>query len=84
MLPLRNLTRLRKERSTLTQEQLAVAVGVSASMLRILEHGRASLDRDAVIERIADELGCSVLDLYGVTLTESDQNDEPGRVAAVA
>jgi transcriptional regulator with XRE-family HTH domain len=73
MLPLRNLTAIRKQRG-LTQAELAHRVNSDASSLRRLERG--ARDRHTIlVERIASELGCDVLALYGLQPAEESCTD---------
>lgn len=78
MLPLQAMDRIRERRDPpITQEQLAVAVGVTSSTLRNYAHGRPGRRADEVVARIAAELGCDVLELYGLQPLHPN-GDQPG------
>lgn len=81
MLPLARLDRIREERG-LTQEQLAVACGLTASTLRNYTHGRPGQQADHNIETLAAFLECSVLELYGLRLIEDDVAEAPAVAVA--
>ena len=77
--PLRNLARLRQARG-LSQQSLAERCGMAGSTISIYEHGR----RDAKpghAERLASELGVSVLELYGLREADDDEDRAPDTVA---
>ncbi len=58
--------RLREGRrqSGITQAALAARVGISASYLNLIEHGKRDV-AGALLRRLADELGLNVAELTG-------------------
>lgn len=75
MLPLRGLDRIREERG-LTQEQLAVAAGLTSSTLRHYSHGQPGATIDRNVAKLAEILGVEPLDLYGLQL-DGRNGDSP-------
>jgi transcriptional regulator with XRE-family HTH domain len=77
------LGRLRLRRG-LTQEQLAVASGVSAATIRKLERDDRTTARLSTLHRLASALGCLTQDLLGSTVTTAPtgpRDDAPGLLA---
>lgn len=78
------LGRLRLLRG-LTQEQLAIASGVSAATIRKLERDDRTTARLATLHRLATALGCRTQDLLGTTITTAPAGprSEPAGLLAV-
>lgn len=77
------LGRLRVLRG-LTQEQLALASGVSAATIRKLERDDRTTARVSTLHRLATALGCQTQDLLGTTVTVAPvgpSDDPPGLLA---
>ncbi|MBR2264572.1 MAG: helix-turn-helix transcriptional regulator [Firmicutes bacterium] len=53
-----------RERSHLTQEELAKRSGVSRQLISMLENGRLTVTKTDTLVRLAKELGCKVQDLF--------------------
>jgi DNA-binding XRE family transcriptional regulator len=72
-------------RHGLTQEQLAVASGVSAATIRKLERDDRTTARIATLHRLATALGCQTQDLLGTAITTAPvgPKDEPLGLVAV-
>lgn len=78
------LGRLRLRRG-LTQEQLAVASGVSAATIRKLERDDRMTARVGTLHRLATALGCRTQDLIGTTVTTAPAGrlEEPFGLLAI-
>jgi transcriptional regulator with XRE-family HTH domain len=78
--------RVRRSRRAkgLTQMQLAELCGRSESWVRGVEHGRLTLDRHSVIDRIADVLNVDVAWLLGQPYTPTSPTGDAGHSAVPA
>ncbi len=70
--------RLIRQRRGWSQDHVAERAGISKPYLSQLENGKRAFERRGLIERLAEALECSVLDLTGQPYLPSDHRDAEG------
>lgn len=73
----RRLRTIRRRRG-LSQDHLAARAGISKPYLSQLENGLRAFERRSLIERLADALGCSIIDLTGEPYVPVDRVSAEG------
>lgn len=73
--------RLIRRRRGMSQDVLAGLIGISKPYLSQLENGLRAFERRTLLERIAQALSCSVLDLTGEPYLPIDKQDAEGFAA---